>query len=435
MLHCKQLAVDLQGAFSPLHRHNFRSPDTSRKDGILMKKLLSMFLILLFLLCTAHAQESSLPPFDWHFHGTSHWQLDASGASVNLGNHTPDDSSTCTGCGCEILDWGDGAVDITDYDEYGNTLRYVTFSGEEMTYESIHTLTYNESGVVIRDLEYIGGVLYCETVYTVSEEGEQLPVSATAWNDDGTTSVSSYDEHGNRVRAVIYDTDGNIYHETISEYTAVEDEWFGLHYYESKSTSRFATGETFYSEVNEHGDTLRTRNTEADGTVWSDSAYEYEYKNGMKVWCKQYSFGVLTSEDFYNKDGDRVKEVEYREDGSTDVTLYDDRGDTISITTYDASGAVATITTYEWLYDDDDHQRETRRYIDGVLEEETIFHYDEEMNFTGYHEAVYHADGTRTVTTYDDAFDPILVTVYAQDGTILSEEIPDDPWGEEDADF
>ena len=31
-------------------------------------------------------------------------------------------------------------------------------------------------------------------------------------------------------------------------------------------------------------------------------------------------------------------------------------------------------------------------------------------------------------------FDPILVTVYAADGSVISEEIPD-PWGEEDADI
>ena len=400
-----------------------------------MKKILFLLPALLFVLCTAHAQEPSLPAFDWHFNGTSHWQLDESGAPVSLGAHTPDDSSVCTGCGCEIMDWGDGAVDITDSDEYGNTLRYASFSGEEKTYESIHALTYDENGVVIRDLEYIGGILYCETVYTVSAEGNQLPVTMTAWNDDGTTSVNSYDENGNCVHAAIYAADGALVHETISEFAAVEDEWFGTGYYECKTTSRFATGETFYKEVNQYGDTLHTRNTYADGTVWSDSTYEYKYKNGEKVWSKQYSFGVLTNEDFYDKDGTCVKEIEHLQDGGTIVTLYADNGDTISITTYDAGGAVVTVTSYEWVYDNDGNQQEIRRYVDAVLAEETIFDHDEEMGFTGYHKTVFHADGTRTVTAYNADFDPILVTVYAADGSVLSEEIPDDPWDEEDADF
>lgn len=400
-----------------------------------MKKILSVLLVSLLLLCAAYAAEPVFPTYDWYFDGASHWQLDDTGAPINQGAHTLDDGSVCTGCGCELTDWGDGAVDVTDYDDYGNVLRYASFSGEEKTYESIHVLTYDDNGVVTNDLEYISGVLYGETVYTVTDEGEQLPVSMTAWNDDGTTSVNRYDEHGNCIHAAIYEADGSLIHETISEYAPIEDEWFGTWYYECKTTSRFASGETFYDERNEYGDITRSRNTDADGNVWSDSTYEYEYKNGTMVWSKQYSFGVLANEEFYNKDGSCVKEIDYLDDGCTDVTLYDDRGDTLSITTYDAEGAVVTVTTYEWIYDDDGNQLEDRKYIDGVLAAETVFHYDEEMNFTGYHEAEYHADGTRTVTTYDDCFDPILVTVYAADGSVLSEEIPDDPWGEEDADF
>ena len=73
-----------------------------------MKKILFLLLVLLLVLCTAHAQEPSLTAFDWHFNGTNHWQLDESGAPVSLGAHTPDDSSVCTGCGFKCHGYGTG---------------------------------------------------------------------------------------------------------------------------------------------------------------------------------------------------------------------------------------------------------------------------------------------------------------------------------------
>ena len=165
-----------------------------------MKKILSLLLALLFVLCTAHAQEPSLPAFDWHFNGTSHWQLDESGAPVSPGAHTPDDSSVCTGCGCEIMDWGDGAVDITDSDEYGNTLRYASFSGEEKTYESIHALTYDENGFLIREDmvdayydSWSGTTTYRDTttiIYTNDAQGRHI--SAERTSDASNFNYKSY---------------------------------------------------------------------------------------------------------------------------------------------------------------------------------------------------------------------------------------------------
>lgn len=59
--------------------------------------------------------------------------------------------------------------------------------------ESIHAYEHDESGVVLVDYEFIGGVFCCKYIYTANEYGEQIPVSATACNDDGTFTVAEYD--------------------------------------------------------------------------------------------------------------------------------------------------------------------------------------------------------------------------------------------------
>lgn len=310
----------------------------------MMKKLFPILFALALLLTAACAEDSALPVFLWEHDGVNHWQLDAAGVPVNQGAHTlREEDLRCTVCDAEVLDWGDGAIDVTDYDTYGNALRYTSFENGEKTYESIHAFTYDEAGVVLVDREYIDGVFYCETLYTVSAEGEQLPVTQTAWNEDGSTSVNEYDDHGNCVRAVVYAEDGSVTFETLSEFALNDDGW----YYECKTTSRFASGETFYTESNQYGDHIRVLNTDADGIVWADTVYEYEYKDFSRVWKKQYSFGVLVWEEHLNEEGVCIRETEYPEDGGSVVYLYDENGNPTTVTTYAADGSVISVEEAE----------------------------------------------------------------------------------------
>ena len=124
----------------------------------MMKKLFPILFALALLLTAACAEDSALPVFLWEHDGLNHWQLDAAGVPVNQGAHTlREEDLRCTVCDAEVLDWGDGAIDVTDYDAYGNTLRYTSFENGEKTYESIHAFTYDEAGVVLVDREYIDG--------------------------------------------------------------------------------------------------------------------------------------------------------------------------------------------------------------------------------------------------------------------------------------
>lgn len=384
-------------------------------------RILTLLAILpLIFTVTTFAEAPELPSFAWERNGVQHWRLNKSGDITDVGAHIFADDMICTVCGSEILDWGDGCFDVTDYDEYGNTLRYTCFDADAaITYESIHVYEYSEDGVALLDQEFIDGVFYGETVYTVNADGEQIPVTMTAYNDDGTTSVNYYDEHGNCVRAAIFEADGTLITETISEYAQTEDEWFGVWYYECKTTTRFADGAFFYHETNEHNDRTRTLNTHADGTVWADTVYEYKYDNSSKVWCRMYSFGVLTRETFFNEDGDTVKEIEHLEDGSTETWLYNENGDTLSVTCTRPDGSIAWVENHVYEYTEDMNIRCIKVYVGDKLIRQTDYSYDEDFSMTGSVETTWHEDGTRTVLEYDDWFDLVSETTYDADGNII----------------
>nr|MBR4280344.1 hypothetical protein [Clostridia bacterium] len=345
-----------------------------------MKKIFAILVTALFLLGAACAEEIELPVFLWEHDGQNHWQLDEAGNVINLGAHVIGDYDlTCAVCGSEVIEWGDGFTDVTDYDEYGNTLRHGYYDDQgEVVNLSIHVLTCNEDGVVLEDIEYIDGVLYCHATYTVNADGEQIPVLINYWDGD-CHSVYEYDEYGNNIHISNYDEDGALFHEIISEFALSDDGWF----YECKTTTRFATGEVYYDETNQYGDPVCSRSTDADGNVWGDWHYEYEYANGLPLWSKQYSGDVLTYETIFDNEGYIVQEIEYLEDGSRIVYEYNDQQEYETITTYDADGAVVEVITYEYVYSDEMNVLEQRMYVDGVLVSEEFYEYDmedDEMN-------------------------------------------------------
>ena len=277
------------------------------------------------------------PSWAWERNGESHWQLDENGAAINEGSHTLDELLNCSVCGAHVLDWGEGYFDVTDYNAYSHILRSTTFENGEKTYETTHAYIYDEAGMPLLDLEYIDNEGYLgETVYTVDGDGILMLVAQTAWFEDGSYSINEYDEEGNCIRSASFAEDGALVSETVTEYALDDGGW----YYEWKTTVRFESGDTFYDERNVYGDTVRSVNRYADGTAWSDSTYEYEYLDGMTVWSKQYSFGVLVREEFFDEEGSLKQEIEYWEDGSRTVYEYDAEGDMLSSVSYAADGSV-----------------------------------------------------------------------------------------------
>lgn len=384
----------------------------------MMKKLLPLLLMLLTLATAACAEEIALPAFEWERDLHAHWQLAENGAIINRGEHDAGDDLICSVCGSEFWIWDDGCVDVTDYDEYGNTLRYTSFQDGELVFDVVHALVVNEDGVVLEDREFQGGQLASETIYAVNADGEQLTVRATFWDAGVLSSVDEYDENGNCIRSAYYAGDGEFSMETLTEFAQNEDGGW----YERRTITRFGSGETFLGEHNQYGDTTLSQITDAQGNLLLDATYEYEYVGGVMRWSKVYENGQLAYEDYYDEDGVTTRSIEYPGDGATTVTLYNDWGDPILATTTAADGSVLTETIYTYVYAETGEQLEARTFTDGVLTVETIYHYDEETGFNGYHETIWHADGARTVLEYDGFIDLVRRTVYDADGNVVSTE-------------
>jgi len=290
-----------------------------------MKKFLAGHIILLFLwTAVSLAETPAMPVFEWERNITHHWQLDEQGHAIRKEAHQLDDLLLCAVCGSEVWDYGDGSGDVNNYDEKGNLLRYTNFDAEGIIlYDSVHALTYDENGVLAKDLEYIDGLFFGEYIYTADAEGNPLPVTHAYYYDDGTGIKSWFDENGNEIRIINYDETGAVISEMLREYARDEDGW----YYEAKTTMRFAEGEEFYTEYNAYGDETRKIYSEADGTVWLDQVYEYEYAQGVKKWCKAYEGGRLVLESVYDESGRHVMDIEYQEDGSFTEIFYDEEDD------------------------------------------------------------------------------------------------------------
>ena len=391
-----------------------------------MKKAFLIIIASILLLASACAEEVAFPVLEWETDGKNHWQIDASGAVINQGFHATDDSWRCAICNSEITEWEED-IDVTDFDAYGNAVRYTNYSKDgEVNQQNVYVLTYNENGMIKKRQEYIDGVLVCEDVYTANAEGDQLPVSSTVWFDDGTVSVNQYDAYGNCIYAATYDVNGVVDCEIFSEFTQMEDEDFGIWYYECKNTTRFVSGEIFYSEANEYGDQTRSLNTYADGTAWSDYTYEYEYKNGVKVLTRTYSFGKLVGEDKYSDEGLLIEEIVHLEDGGKEVCVYNEKGDPVTATIYGADGQIVSVSVYEYVYTEQENILNHRVITNDRLVQDSVFQYEMDEdgyeNFMGMVETFYWEDGTRSEKVYDSWMSILRETIYAEDGSIISEE-------------
>ena len=270
------------------------------KPRLFFSAILMILTLAMFSTCLAQAPvaDNSLPTYIWERSAAEHWKQLASGETTDLGAHVFEDVS-CTVCGSEVWTFDDGSADVSDYNEHGDLTRYTSFNAAgEIVIEICYTYEYDADGRMLLSREFVEDVLTGEVTFTVNENGEVIPVSQVAYFDDDTWAMSEYDEHGHLIYTATYATDGTVDFEAFFEYTLSSEG----HYYESSKLSRFGDGASFYHEYNEHNDTTMTFSMEADGTVWENSTYEYEYANGTKLWKKQYSDGVMTLEAFYNEE-------------------------------------------------------------------------------------------------------------------------------------
>lgn len=297
--------------------------------NMLKKKVSLCLLLLVFMLpCASMAEtavDADIPVFEWERDAKEHWHVLENGEKADAAPHVMQDVF-CEVCDSEIWVFDDGWADVSNYNEYGELTRSTSYDDTgAVSYDCVFAYGYDENGIKLWEKQFENGWFAGEMAYAVNADGENLPIWSVTYYDDGTSGRIEYDGQGNAVKSFTYDADGTVTYESTSEFALGSDGW----YYEAKTTA-IMDGTVFTEERNEHGDWTYASIIESDGTVVSETVFEYVYQDGVKASCKQYESGVLTMESYYDEWGRLVKEIEYLEDGSTLVYEFDEEGNLIN---------------------------------------------------------------------------------------------------------
>ena len=245
-------------------------------------------------------------------------------------------NETCTLCGSEIWLFDDGMGDVTNYNVYGDYTRTTSYEADgTISYDASFEYEYDADGVLLFSKQYDSGVLVEEITYTLNDDGERQFVKQIGYNDDGTLSVNEYDKNGNVVKALLYDAQGKVVYQDITEYALSSVDGY---YYVAKRTSTFEDGSGSVTVNNEYSDRISIVYYRADGSVDFRFDHEYEYDNqGRKLKEKVFYNGTLQEETDYAVYEDEngwwtnpVTSIYYEEGGAQTVTVYDENGDEVT---------------------------------------------------------------------------------------------------------
>ena len=311
-----------------------------------MKKIIAAVLtcILLVTVMTACASHSHVTTGIWMADAVGHWKsCDECDEKTETANHTLGDDSLCTVCNSEIIDWDDG-TSVYTFDEYDNIVRSAEYDTDNhLITETVNDYVYDANGNVMSAKEYIDGRLNSERECDVIN-GESVDKRYTYYNEDGSKFINEYDDNGNVIKLVDYDTDGNVTLEVLSVYTQTDDgEW-----YESKRTENYNDGTKIEATYNDRDDNLTHVVYDAEGNITASERWEYTYDGEKTVSVKEYANDKLIAEKVYKyvTDGDGgtfgfpETVITYNEDGSKTVCVYDENDELVSEISYDASGNV-----------------------------------------------------------------------------------------------
>lgn len=264
---------------------------------------------------------------------------------------------------CEVVESGEKY--IFSYDMSGRITDAKVFDGNEtlIDWESL-----DEEGDKIVDLEYnYDGSIYIGYQYQCDESGKKI--KCINHSTDGSYYEETYDKKGNVANRIYYNSDGSEERSMFHEYEYDADG----NIMAENVTSSYGVAYQVKYEYDADGSKIKETIYDADGTVsrW----YEYEYDdNGNKV--RYSSYEKYNGEDFpglahthtweYDSDGNMLKHVEYRQDGSISVEEeYDPKGQLIKELHYDDDGTFLSGSKNE--YDADGRITQSTFYSDGVI--------------------------------------------------------------------
>lgn len=232
-----------------------------------MKRLFSFVLaVAMAASLTACAEKHTHSAEGWELNAREHWQICECGEAINTAAHSLDENSKCSVCGAEIWDFGD-FVDVHTYTQYGDSLRITSydadgsvasetwseygFTADGESYETKNTMIdadgikyigeYNEQrdmtawfcydadGNLVTEERYefeydtegrkqvkrayVSGTLTQELIYKLVTEEDgwmNYPGTVIDYHDDGSKTVTEYDENDEIISATTYDAAGNV---------------------------------------------------------------------------------------------------------------------------------------------------------------------------------------------------------------------------------
>ena len=289
-------------------------------------------------------------------------------------NVETDFGRTADGEPCEIRNtyhYEDGRRDVSEYTEQGDFLGNYYYDADG-TLTGAYVYEYAPDGSWMNEVAYEGERKMYQTEYRI-KDGCQEIVRYTGYEEDGSISLTEYDEMGNESLVASYGPNG----ETLSllRYESVYDADGNRTLCRTYENDRLAEEVEYWF------------GTDEDGGSWSMS-------------------GKTTT---YHEDGTKTVS-----DGDADVTWS-------SETTYAADGTVLEEIRYEYLRDENGEDIGSKGYRNGKLFKEVNAMKDADGNTTSIEMIDYEEDGTKTVREYDDVFELIREVVCAADGSIISE--------------
>lgn len=200
----------------------------------------------------------------------------------------------------------DGTKCVYEYNENGDSIGYVYYDEEGNELESYRSeYITDEEGNLTGEKVYENGELVQEYVYSEGsdEEEDYLYASQMAtYSEDGSKYVEHYDEYGDTVKEISYDSEGKELYNYDLEYI-------------------------YDDEGN-----LTSTEKKQEGVLKVRVVYEYD-KQGDPVSEKTYEEGKLVTEVFYSSTDEyyyESKVVTHHEDGSSTVEEFDENGELIS---------------------------------------------------------------------------------------------------------
>ncbi len=343
-----------------------------------------------------------------------HWTVCICGQKLETEEHTWE-NTICTGCGAEMWDMGDGYVSLYAYNEFGELIRNMEYIDGVLSLDNRTRIEYNESGQKVREDFYENGRLTGYSLYGITDEGMEYQAASAYYSEDGSSVITEYDEHGNSLSVCMFDAENEPETEYVSQYAQKDT---GEYYEQFCTIHDYKNNYKIELEYTQYGDPVTRTKTLSDGTVEYAETYDREYdENGDMLWEKTYTDGILTHEicgyitvsDEYGYMRFPEKTIDYNEDGSRMELVNGMNGNTETETYYNADGSVEKVLRYEYEYAEDGNYSAIRLYEDDRILEEILFSFDSESGYTYESQKTEYAeDGSKTVTHFNTAMEVTL---------------------------